>query len=68
MSVSIKMEDMEDGAWTKFPVDMFAVPPFVERSLDLSRLALWQTLRYPATDNDVSIFSEMTMFKGRHFD
>ena len=45
MSVSIKMEDMEDGAWTKFPVDMFAVPPFVERSLDLSRLALWQTLR-----------------------
>ncbi|MVA27575.1 hypothetical protein V6582_01685 (plasmid) [Agrobacterium vitis] len=32
MSVSIELEDLEDGTWTKFPVDMFAVPPFVEGS------------------------------------
>ena len=32
MSVSIELEDLEDGTWTKFPVDMYAVPPFVEGS------------------------------------
>lgn len=29
-SATIELEDMEDGVWTKFPVKMFAVPPFVE--------------------------------------
>lgn len=32
MSVSIELEDVEDGSWVRFPADMYAVPPFVEGS------------------------------------
>ncbi|WP_147272231.1 hypothetical protein [Phyllobacterium salinisoli] len=32
MSVLIELEDLEEGTWTRFPVDMYAVPPFVDAS------------------------------------